>query len=222
MNGVGRGVRPTPLPKTRYRPARRGRRKPSGVDGVRRLLSRLIGLALIIATLSFGISHWRAAQRRAAAWRRIGTCRAVGDTSEVRCSGVHLVKLKLPGSLGHCRGVANCHAPVNAEALPHFRLALKEVTAKGLGRYITTFDTVNKRRCKDARTGEFIPNCVSKHSYGTAVDIRDFADNTNWKSVVRRDPQVLRVIAIFRHHGFRWGGTFASNFDPQHLEWQPS
>jgi hypothetical protein len=114
-----------------------------------------------------------------------------------------------------------CEAKVNAEAVPAFTAALQEVVAEGLSAHITQFGTVNRRRCKDALTGQYIPNCISKHSYGIAVDTRTFADNAKWDAVVSREPQVLKVIKIFQDNGFRWGGTFGSNFDPQHLEWEP-
>jgi hypothetical protein len=112
-------------------------------------------------------------------------------------------------------------AKVNAQAVPAFTAALNEVVAAGLSAHITQFGTVNRRRCKDATTAAYIPNCISKHSYGIAVDIRNFADNANWDALVAREPEVLAVVKIFQQHGFIWGGTFGSNFDPQHLEWEP-
>ena len=97
---------------------------------------------------------------------------------------------------------------------------MAEVATQGLGKFVTQFNTLNRRRCKDARTAAWKPNCISKHSYGIAVDIRPFDDNKNWNAVVKRDPGVAEVVQIFRNNGFRWGGTFA-NYDPQHLEWLP-
>jgi D-alanyl-D-alanine carboxypeptidase len=91
----------------------------------------------------------------------------------------------------------------------------------GLGRFVTEFQTVNRRRCKNARTGGYIAGCVSKHSYGIAADIRPFDDNSRWKQVVAEEPGVQEVIDIFRDEGFRWGMTFAGNPDPQHVEWSP-
>ncbi len=114
-----------------------------------------------------------------------------------------------------------CVANINTEALPAFTAALGELVARGLSAHITKFGTVNKRRCKDAITGGYIPNCISKHSYGIAVDIRNFTDNGNWEAVVDAEPGLLEVIEVFERNGFKWGGTFRSNFDPQHFEWEP-
>jgi D-alanyl-D-alanine carboxypeptidase len=139
----------------------------------------------------------------------------------VTCTGVTLTAISLPPSLAVCRSLNPCVANINIEALPAFTAAIGEVVTTGLSAHITQFGTVNKRRCKDARTGGYIPNCISKHSYGIAVDTRSFADNANWDSVVEREPGVLEVVKIFERNGFIWGGTFRSNFDPQHFEWEP-
>jgi hypothetical protein len=162
---------------------------------------------------------------RAAAWKRIGRCVPVNETSEtVTCTGVRLVSLQLPRSFAACRRIESrtggtCAVPVNVEAHPHFASAVRRIDAAGLGRHVTEFQTVNRRRCKNAITAQYIGNCVSKHSYGIAADIRPFEDNARWEQVTAAQPGVQRVIDIFRDEGFRWGMNFSNNPDPQHVEW---
>jgi hypothetical protein len=184
---------------------------------------------LLLAALVMFVA-WPAYQqerRIRAAWERVGACEAVSDTSPtVRCNGVELVALTLPPSFAACIEIrplndGQCVVRINAEAAPDFTRAVARVAALGLGRHVTSFGTVNRRRCKDTRTGNFIRGCISKHSYGIAADVRDFADNANWDDVVRREPGVQQMIDVFREEGFRWGMTFSNNPDPQHVEWQP-
>jgi hypothetical protein len=184
-------------------------------------IAQTLALLILCALIVIGWMQYRDRQRLAELWRRVGSCEAVGDSPRVVCSGVRLTTITLPESFNICRRLNPCVAKVNVEAAPAFRGALREIVQQGVGAQITDFGTVNRRRCKDARTGEFLANCISKHSYGIAVDVRSFADNANWKAVVRQEPEVLDVVRIFRSYGFRWGGTFQNNFDPQHFEWEP-
>ena len=177
---------------------------------------------VLIGELALVGWHRLAADRRsAAAWRRVGHCSAVGDSTVVTCVGVHLVVITLPPETASCAVLSICSVKVNREARPAFEGALRESVAAGLGGAIPQFQTVNRRRCRDATSGGWIPDCVSKHSYGIAVDFRPVDDNRHWESVTDKDPRIMEVVTIFRRYGFRWGGTFASNFDPQHLEWKP-
>ena len=178
----------------------------------------LTQLGLLVRT---GLRQYQDQQRRAEAWRKVGSCEALGDSPTVICTGVILTSMALPPTLGVCRALNPCTVNLNAEAVPAFTAALNEVVAEGLSAHITQFGTVNRRRCKDAISGTYVPNCISKHSYGIAVDTRNFSDNANWDAVVTREPEVLDVVKIFQRHGFIWGGTFGSNFDPQHFEWEP-
>ncbi len=175
-------------------------------------------LGLLVRT---GLRQYQDQQRRAEAWRKVGSCEALGDSPTVTCTGVNLIALALPPALAVCRDMNPCTVNVNVEAVPAFTAALNEVVAQGLSAHITQFGTVNRRRCKDAISGSFIPDCISKHSYGIAVDTRNFTDNANWDAVVEQEPEVLDVVKIFQGNGFIWGGTFGSNFDPQHFEWEP-
>lgn len=209
--------RETPLSIRRHRK----RARHSAGPFFRSALFWLFILTLLALVAATGLRQYLDQQRRAEAWRKVGSCTAVGDSPTVTCTGVTITTIALPPSLGVCRAIEPCEANVNVEAAPAFSAALREVVATGLSAHITQFGTVNRRRCKDAITGGYIANCISKHSYGIAVDIRNFADNGNWDAVVAREPQVLEVVKIFQRNGFAWGGDFGSNFDPQHLEWEP-
>lgn len=168
----------------------------------------------------------RAAWNRHQAWQRIGSCSAIGQSDTVTCQGVELVELRLPDSFAACTEIrplnnGACTVLVNQEVHARFAAAVTEIDSSGLGRHVTFFGTVNRRRCKDAVTGGFIDGCISKHSYGLAADLRSFADNADWDQVVAQQPGVQQMIDIFRAHGFTWGMSFQSNPDPQHVQWTP-
>lgn len=134
--------------------------------------------------------------------------------------------LRLPATFSVCDAIRRqnngaCVVQVNAEVHERFVAAVAEIEDKGLGSHVTSFGTVNRRRCKDAITGDFIDGCISKHSYGMAADVRSFGDNANWETVVAREPGAQQMIDVFRSHGFTWGMSFQSNPDPQHVEWTP-
>ncbi len=210
-----RRVRPTTLRTLHTRPRRRETRTTA-------ILVSGVLLATVLAVLAW--TAWQVfdeRRREAAAWRRVGRCAPVGESDTVRCSGVHLAFLTLPRGIGACVGSRPCRVRVNVEAAQAFQGALRAVDAAELGGAVTEFQTVNRRRCRDARTGAWIAGCVSKHSHGIAVDFRSVDDNRHWDSVTDRDSRIMEVVSIFQRYGFRWGGNFSSNFDPQHLEWVP-
>jgi hypothetical protein len=188
------------------------------------------GLVLVLLITAIGAvvqGPIRRELRIREAWQRIGTCTAVApDSPQVVCDGVTLVPLTLPLSFPACDEIkplrgGECVVDVNQEALPDFRAAVAEVDSSGLGKHVLSFGTVNRRRCRNARSGKYVEGCVSKHSYGIAVDFRPFADNARWDVVVRNEPGVSEIVSIFQRYGFRWGMEFSSNPDPQHLEWHP-
>jgi D-alanyl-D-alanine carboxypeptidase len=189
-------------------------------------LTLVVVTALVLGVAWLGYRQWTTQQQVNAAWRKIGRCAPISASSDtVTCTGVRTVDLPLPRGFAACAIIlakqSTCTAPVNVEAAPYFRRAVADIDAAGLGRYVTRFETVNRRRCKDARTGGYIPNCVSRHSYGVAVDLRPFEDNAKWNAVVAAEPGLTRVITIFERNGFTWGMHFAGNPDPQHVEWRP-
>ncbi len=215
---IGLGQK-APRARTRKRPLVRRRSRRDRKTAV-------VALLLTVATVAVLVWPARAEWQRRAAWKRIGSCDAVGSSPRVNCSGVTLVQLRLPDSFAACQEIRSqndgvCSVPVNREVLERFQGAVADIDRAGLGRTVTAFGTVNRRRCKDARTGAFIAGCISKHSYGLAADVRAFGDNARWDEVIAADPGVQQMIDVFRSHGFRWGMSFRSNPDPQHVEWTP-
>ncbi len=189
-----------------------------------------IGWVVMVGLVAMGgwlLIRYQSQQSRVAAeWKRIGSCSPVDRTSDtVNCRGVTLIEVSLPRRFAACDVImlthSTCSVPVNVEAAPAFRRAIEQIDAADLGRVVTRFQTVNRRRCKHAVTGRYIAGCVSKHSYGIAADIRPFADNARWPSVVAAEPDITKVIKIFERNGFTWGMHFANNPDPQHVEWTP-
>ena len=182
----------------------------------------LLGAVLVV----LAVLTWQAVaeqRRHDAAWRRVGSCALIPDTERVSCQGVSLVTLRLPSQIAACGGESGgvCSVKVNREALPAFQSAVAEIVASDLGQHVSQFQTVNRRPCRDSVSARVIPGCISKHSYGIAADFRPFEDNANWAQVQDAEPGLVEVVAIFQRHGFKWGGNFDSNFDPQHVEWVP-
>ena len=160
-------------------------------------------------------------RRAVPAWARVGRCEAIGASDLVECDGVELEMLALPRSFAAYRGPR----PLPGTGERRGRAGLSRL-GRGdrqarLGRHVTRFETVNRRRCKDALTAEYIEGCISKHSFGIAADVRAFEDNASWPAVVAQEPGVVEMLQVFEANGFRWGGDFRSNFDPQHVEWKP-
>jgi D-alanyl-D-alanine carboxypeptidase len=222
MTGARKTARKAPNRRPRKKvPLRRSR------QGRNRGLSTLVFIGFIAVLVWAMVAPGRAELRRRQEWKRIGSCKAVSAASPtVSCSGVKLVQLELPRSFAACTAIkANnngvCTVPVNARVYQRFADAVHQIDDEGLGRYVKTFGTVNRRRCKDAISGTFIRGCISKHSYGIAADVRPFEDNARWSAVINSQPQVQRMINIFIAHGFKWGQNFRSNPDPQHVEWTP-
>jgi D-alanyl-D-alanine carboxypeptidase len=137
--------------------------------------------------------------------------RCTAKQGKVTCPSVRLAKLRLPASfgVGRRRTVA-----VNTVALEVFRRVVRAIDRAGLGPRIKQFQTVNRRQCKSARTGKFIPGCVSLHSWGLAVDI-----NPGKLNATKNGQPLAGVRKIFVAHGFVWGKTFKHNVDPPHFQY---
>ncbi len=118
--------------------------------------------------------------------------------------GANIVRAELP-ILGRWR----CHRAV----LPDLVGALAQIEAEGLAHLIDVRDSRNggcwvARRIRGASGG-----ALSRHAWGLAVDINP---STNaWGAVPTMD---LRIVEIFREHGFAWGGTWTRP-DGMHFEW---
>ncbi len=205
----------------------------AGAGAGRRRRSRFAAATVVLALV--GSSGWfavRSAQgfledrAEAAALRRLGTCEILDPAAgTVACQGIVLATIRLPPSFTVCRRWReqgrDCIVEVHERARPAFLDAIDTIDAQGLGELVTEFSTVNQRMCRDARTGGWRAGCVSRHSYGIAADIRPFGDNVEWDALVAGDPRLTTMVGIWKRAGFRWGGDFGDNPDPQHVEWRP-
>jgi hypothetical protein len=139
-----------------------------------------------------------------------GKCTA--SNGNVTCTNVRLVDLPLPASFAVPSSQRK--VKVNAEALEAFRQAVTAIDRAGLGPRIKQFQTVNRRQCRNATTGKFIPGCLSLHSWGVAVDINPSNGNAT------KDGQPLAgVRKIFVALRFVWGATFSGNPDAPHFQY---
>lgn len=130
---------------------------------------------------------------------------------KVTCPTVRLADLALPASFAVPRSQRT--VKVNAVALEAFRRVVNAIDRAGLGRRINQFQTVSRRQCKSARTGKFISDCVSLHSWGVAVDI-----NPGTLNATLNGQPLEGVRKVFLAHGFVWGKTFKGNVDPPHFQ----
>jgi len=207
--------------------------RQAGDGAGRRRSSRFAAAFVVLALL--GSSGWVAARSaqeflrdraEAGALRRLGTCEILDPAAgTVACQGIVLATIRLPSSFAVCRRWReqgrDCIVEVHERARPAFLEAVETIDAEGLGELVTEFSTVNERMCRDARTGGWRAGCVSRHSYGIAADIRSFGDNVGWDALVDADPRLTTMVGIWKRAGFRWGGDFGDNPDPQHVEWRP-
>ena len=101
-------------------------------------------------------------------------------------------------------GRVTCHRLM----IPQLRGALQEVVNAGLASTIHTYDG-----CYVPRFIERNPtHAISLHTWGIAVDIDASTNGRGTKGTM--DP---RVVQIFKHWGFRWGGDWTYT-DPMHFE----
>lgn len=214
--------------------ARLGSGSPPPVGAIERPRGSRLAAAFVVLAL-VGSSGWfavRSAQEflrdraEAAALRRLGSCEILDPSvGTVACQGIVLATIRLPSSFAVCRRWReqgrDCIVEVHERARPAFLDAIDAIDAQGLGELVTEFSTVNERMCRDARTGGWRSGCVSRHSYGIAADIRSFGDNVEWDALVAADPRLTTMVGIWKRAGFRWGGDFDDNPDPQHVEWRP-
>jgi len=115
-------------------------------------------------------------------------------------------------------------APVNVAILGTIRCnrviadqliaAFAEIEATGLGGLIDVADTRSNGGCFVPRTirGPSGGN-LSRHSWGVAIDVNPRSNP--FGSAPTMD---MRIVDIFRSHGFAWGGTWVRP-DGMHFEW---
>lgn len=110
-------------------------------------------------------------------------------------------------------GNIECHTIVARAATD----ALEEIRQAGLARLIDTDDTYRNGGCwgpREQKTPEGTSgHTLSRHTWGGAIDINP---TTNPQGAPPTMDQ--RVVAISRHHGFAWGGSFPAP-DGMHFEY---
>ncbi|HEX3828256.1 MAG TPA: M15 family metallopeptidase [Sporichthyaceae bacterium] len=102
----------------------------------------------------------------------------------------------------------------NSAMLPALRSALADVVAQSLSSMINPNDyggCFAARLVAGPTTGD-----ISHHAFGSAIDL-NVATNPEG-TAGHQDP---RLVAIFKAHGFAWGGDFLSP-DPMHFELDPA
>lgn len=100
----------------------------------------------------------------------------------------------------------SCHKRL----VPTFRSVFDEIEAQGLKAAIRTFDGCYNYRMK--RTS----GAWSTHSWGIGIDLNASTNPQGGKVKGDMDPT---VVAIFRNHGFQWGGDFkGKSYDPMHFQ----
>ena len=104
----------------------------------------------------------------------------------------------------------------NTVVVPALRGALHEIEIAGLGPLIDVRDTTRSGGCFNGReirsTGGGSGKNLSRHSWGAAIDINPSANRFGRPPVMD-----LRIVDVFRRHGFAWGGTWATP-DGMHFE----
>ena len=93
--------------------------------------------------------------------------------------------------------------------------ALSEVRRQGLSRYVDVGNTNAYGGCFDPRYNRLAGKLgyLSRHSWGMALDMNT---SVNGQGVVPR--MDCRIVRIFRHWGFAWGGNFTPS-DGMHFEY---
>jgi len=91
---------------------------------------------------------------------------------------------------------------------PVFEAVFREIERQGLQKSITSWEGIYAFRSIRGH------HRLSLHAFGAALDINSLTNQLN--TVGDMDP---RVIEIFRHFGFLWGGDFHGRKDPMHFQY---
>lgn len=93
-----------------------------------------------------------------------------------------------------------------------FQSVFQEIVDQKLGPLLETFDGCwNVRKITGSSSGN-----LSLHSWGIAIDLNADSGNSFGDSTPSMDK---RIVAIFKKHGFFWGGDYTGNKDGMHFEW---
>jgi hypothetical protein len=102
----------------------------------------------------------------------------------------------------------------NKAILPDLVAAMKEITARNLGKLVHTADFQREGGCFNPRIARLSTGgSISSHSWGIAVDI-----NVDVNPLGAKPNQDPRLVSIMAAHGFTWGGRWLRP-DGAHFEW---
>ena len=115
------------------------------------------------------------------------------------------------------------HPKIREKALAAYNEAVK-VTPVGVHPFVTqtlrTFQESNDLYAKGrTKPGSIVTNAKagqSYHNYGLALD---FVNQVNGVAKWTVDKNWLKVVEVFKKHGFKWGGDFKSIPDAPHFEY---
>ena len=94
--------------------------------------------------------------------------------------------------------------------VPAFRSIFEEIAKQGLQKSIKTWDGCYNYRMKR------LSGTWSTHSWGISIDLNA---STNPQGTDVKGDMDPKVVAIFRAHGFQWGGDFSGgSYDPMHFQ----
>lgn len=114
------------------------------------------------------------------------------------------VKLGFPPSTTITR--FSCHKRL----VPTFKSVFEDIANQGLQASIRTWDGCYNYRMKR------LSGTWSTHSWGIGIDLNASTNPQGTKVKGDMDPA---VVAIFRAHGFEWGGDFkGKSYDPMHFQ----
>jgi hypothetical protein len=128
-----------------------------------------------------------------------------GNPSLLATQQKHMVMRNVP---------PECHIPTvpsriycNKQMVVPLEAVFLDIKAQGLEALILTWDgCFNDRKKRGAST-------ASLHSWGVAVDIN--AAHNQFGKPPTMDP---RIVAIFKKHGFDWGGDWTTKKDGMHFQ----
>jgi len=147
------------------------------------------------------------------------TKRMVGEFAyKVLASGKVSIEGGWPGKFISPRSVFNdigVKAACNVNVRIAIQGALSEVRRNGLSRYVDVSNTNAYGGCFYPRFNRLAGKLgyLSRHSWGMALDMNT---SVNGQGVVPR--MDCRIVRIFRHWGFAWGGNFTPS-DGMHFEY---
>lgn len=132
--------------------------------------------------------------------------RTFGDPLSRGFEGEHIVLFTLPYPLKYGQFVvtrSRCHRRL----VPVFVGALRAIREAGLAAHAASYAGIYNARLQ--RGG----SKLSTHAWGIAIDLNPATNQLGTKGSM--DPG---VVAIFKEHGFSWGGDFEGRKDPMHFQ----